>query len=97
MAKRIVWSPRARNDRTKILKYWQERNKSKVYSEKLFRLFQVSVKQIGDNPTMGKPTSLNDIRSYVVRDYLIFYEILREHILILTIWDSRQNTAKLKL
>ena len=97
MAKRVVWSPRARNDRTRILKYWQERNKSKVYSQKLFRLFQVSVKRIGDNPKMGKPTSLYGIRSYVVRDYLIFYEILKEHILILTIWDSRQNPTKLRL
>lgn len=97
MAKRIVWSHRAMNDRMKILRYWQKRNKSKVYSQKLFRLFQVSVKQIGDNPTMGKPTSLNEIRSYVVRDYLIFYEILNEHILILTIWDSRQNPTSLKL
>ncbi|MDX1752387.1 MAG: type II toxin-antitoxin system RelE/ParE family toxin [Salinimicrobium sediminis] len=81
----------------KILQYWQKRNKSKVYSQKLFKLFQVSVRQISENPTIGKPTSINEIRSYVLRDYLIFYEILNNHILILTIWDSRQNPTKLRL
>ncbi|NJY61724.1 type II toxin-antitoxin system RelE/ParE family toxin [Salinimicrobium sp. CDJ15-81-2] len=97
MAQRIVWSHRARNDRMKILQYWQKRNKSKVYSKKLFKLFQVSVRQIGENPTIGKPTSINEIRSYVLKDYMIFYEILNDHILILTIWDSRQNPTKLSL
>ncbi|WP_370866509.1 type II toxin-antitoxin system RelE/ParE family toxin [Salinimicrobium profundisediminis] len=46
---------------------------------------------------MGKPTSLKSVRMYIIKDYLMFYEILESHILILTIWDSRQNPVKLKL
>jgi len=46
---------------------------------------------------MGKSTSLKSIRMYIIKDYLMFYEILESRILILTIWDSRQNPVKLKL
>lgn len=97
MAKKIIWSTRARNDRKEILEYWQKRNKSKLFSTKLFRNFQEAVNQISENPAIGKPTSLKQVKSWVVKDYLIFYEILNDHILILAVWDSRQNPAKLKL
>jgi len=97
MVKRIVWSRRAKDERREILEYWHQRNKSKVYSKKLFRLFQLAVYQIRENPTMGKSTSLKSIRMYIIKDYLMFYEILESRILILTIWDSRQNPVKLKL
>lgn len=46
---------------------------------------------------MGKTTSQKNIRMYIITNYLMFYEILESHILILTIWDTRQNPARLKL
>ncbi|WP_454244582.1 hypothetical protein [Psychroflexus sp. MBR-150] len=33
----------------------------------------------------------------IVRDYLIIYEIKKENIFILSIWNSRQNPEKLKV
>lgn len=97
MAKRIIWSLRAREERRKILEYWYKRNKSKIYSQKLFKIFQVAVKQIAENPEVGRSTTLEGVRSYVVKNYLIFYESVGESILVLTIWDSRRNPADLKL
>ena len=97
MAKAVVWSLRAKTDRRNILEYWHKRNKSLVYSRKLFRLFQEAVQQISENSAIGKPTSLLEVRSYVVKDYLIFYENFKDHILILTVWDSRQDPTKLDL
>lgn len=95
MAKRIVWSIRAKTDRREILEYWHCRNKSKAYSQKLFRYFQETIVQISTTPTIGKPTSALGVRSMVVRDYLIIYEEFRDHILILTLWDSRQRPERL--
>ena len=77
MAKRIVWSIRAKTDRREILEYWHCRNKSKAYSQKLFRYFQETLVQISKTPTIGKPTSALGVRSMVVRDYLIIYEFMR--------------------
>jgi len=58
MAKRIIWSRRAQNDRISIFEYWNKRNKSKVYSKKLNRLFNEGVKLISEYPEIGKPTEI---------------------------------------
>ena len=42
MAKRLIWSPVAREIRKEILQYWILRNKSKRYSQKLNILFENS-------------------------------------------------------
>ena len=56
MAKEVVWSLRAQNERKEILEYWRLRNKSNTYSQKLDQLFKESVKIIADFPQIGKPT-----------------------------------------
>ena len=40
MAKTIVWSFRAQDDRKMIFKYWDKRNKSRFYSIKLNKLLK---------------------------------------------------------
>jgi len=95
MAKRIIWSKRAQNDRMEILKYWTDRNKSKNYSIKLARLFKEAIKLISNYPEIGKPTDEVNVRIKVVRDYFLIYEVEKDQISILTIWDSRQNPDKL--
>ena len=94
--KKIVWSLRAQQDRIEILDYWIDRNKSKTYSEKLFKLFQESSKIISEHPEIGKPTSMENVRVKVVRDYLMVYEVKLDKIEILLIWDSRQDPNRLE-
>jgi plasmid stabilization system protein ParE len=96
MAKQVIWSLRAQQDRKEILNYWRLRTKSSAYSQKLNELFKESVKFIADFPQIGKPTNDNNARVKIVRDYLIIYEESATQISILTIWDSRQNPDKLK-
>ncbi|CAM3291101.1 type II toxin-antitoxin system RelE/ParE family toxin [Aequorivita lipolytica] len=74
-----------------------ERNKSNVYSLKLFELFKESVDTISLNPKIGKATDIDNIRFVIVKDYLIFYENSIDKILIQRIWDSRQNPESLKI
>ena len=38
MAKQVIWSLRAQNDKKEILDYWKQRNKSNTYSKKLKRV-----------------------------------------------------------
>ena len=96
MAKQIVWSRRAQRDRKEILEYWRVRNKSNTYSKKLNRLFKESIKIITDFPEIGKLTDQANTRIKIVKDYLIIYEETETQILILAIWDSRQDPGKLK-
>jgi len=96
MAKKVVWSLRAQNDRKKILSYWNKRNKSNNYSIRLNRLFTEATKAIFDYPKIGKITERENIRIKIVREYLIVYKELENKIEVLTIFSSHQNPAKLK-
>ena len=96
MVRRIIWSSRAQKDRIEIFRYWNERNKSNLYSKKLNILFKEAVELIANYPEIGKPTDDKIARIKIVRDYLIIYEIdKKDQLLILTIWDSRQDPERL--
>jgi toxin YoeB len=95
MAKQVVWSLRAQDERKNILSYWRQRNKSNTYSKKLNLLFKEAVNTIRDFPKIGKLTDDRNARIKVVRDYLIIYEETETTIYILTVWDGRQDPAEL--
>ena len=96
MAKQVIWSPRALQDRKQILTHWTERNKSKAYSVKLDQLFRQAIHLIKEYPRIGKPTQDPGVRIKIVRDYLIFYEETSDSIVVLTIWDSRRDPSGLE-
>jgi toxin YoeB len=96
MAKRLIWSPRAQNDRKEILKFWREKNKSNTYSKKLDLRFREVINLIKDFPQIGKQTDDSNARIKIVKDYLLIYEETESEIIILTIWDSRQDPEKLE-
>lgn len=96
MAKKVIWSKRARTEQKEIFNYWNVRNYSKKYSNKLNSLFQETTKLISSYPEIGKPTDTENVRVMLVENYLLIYEqIETDIILILTIWDARQNPDKL--
>ncbi len=95
MAKKIIWSKTAKKSIRDILSYWNERNKSTRFSQKLNTLIHDAVKSIGDFPTSGKLTSNKNVRIKIVLDYLIFYAISADKIMILLIWNGRRNPQDL--
>lgn len=95
MAKRkIVWTQKANFERKDILEYWINKNKSKIYSMKLNKLFIESLKILSEHPNIGRQTSDNNTRVRIVRDYLIFYEVTKTEIIIQSIWDGRREENK---
>ena len=54
MVKKIIWSERAINERTEILQYWINRNKSKVNSLKLNALIKEEITVLGKFPRLVK-------------------------------------------
>jgi len=92
MAKRkIVWSNRARKRLYEILEFYIERNKSKTYSAKLYRLLQKEVKILIKFPELGLKTTEDNVRGLIIDVYIIYYEITEDRILIHTVWDTRQD------
>ena len=59
MAIIIKWSTNARNSRKSIFNYWNNRNKSRTYSNKLFILFNEALNQVSYLNEIGKPTDIS--------------------------------------
>ncbi|MGV3527888.1 MAG: type II toxin-antitoxin system RelE/ParE family toxin [Flavisolibacter sp.] len=91
MVRQIVWSQRAQNDRKQILIYWKNRNQSSAYSRKLNALFRSTARLISQHPGIGRPTTITGVRVKLIRDYLLFYEVSGDTIVILSIWDNRMD------
>jgi plasmid stabilization system protein ParE len=95
MAKEIIWSFRAIQERKEIYSYWLHRNKSDTYSNKLDSIFELAAEFVATNPALGRPTQKPNVRVKVVRDYFLIYEIQADTLVILTISDNRRNPDKL--
>ena len=94
--RRITWTLEARKERKEILTYWTKRNKSNSYSVKLRKLIEDKVLFISAHPDCGILSDIENVSYRVLRDYLIFFEENKNKILILSIWDGRQDPEKLK-
>lgn len=77
MAKRkIVWSSQARIKLYETLKFFAERNKSKVYSEKLYSKINKELNLLIKQPNLGIKTEIESVRGLIIGDYIKF---LRNH------------------
>ena len=91
MAKRkIVWSNRSIKRLYGILEFYDQRNKNKTYSKKLYQLLQKQLKVLIKFPEIGLKTSEESTRGLIIEDYIIYYQITEEKIIIHTIGDSGQ-------
>ena len=97
MAYQIVWTEKANIERQHILEFWMENNKSKIYSLKLDKLLIATIRDISKKPTIGRKTEFENVRVKIVREYLIFYEIIKKEIVILSVWDGRREKKNLKI
>lgn len=96
MARKIIWSERARYDKQDILEYWFHRNHSKTYPKKLNELFKKTILSLAQNPNIGKKTDVLNVRIKIVRDYKIFYSSDSVSLNILSILDSRRNPIRIE-
>lgn len=94
MARQIIWTIRAQRERKEILIFWNERNQSSIYSHKLNELIKDSLKLICKFPFIGKPTNKVNVRVKILKNYLLIYQITATEIIVLSIWDNRQNPQK---
>ena len=98
MAKnKLIWAQSAKIKLFEILDYYKNRNCSVAYSKKLFKKISKSTSLLLKYPDTGIKTDLENLRALLVDNYIIFYEKATSEILILSIWDTRQNPAKISM
>ena len=80
-----------------ILEFYTERNKSKTYSKKLYTKFNKELSLLLKQPEIGIKTELETVRGLIVDEFILFYEVTTEMIIVHTLWDSRQNPTDLRI
>jgi len=93
--RKIVWTQNAELQLQQILLFFIERNKSGLYSQKLYQKFKVELLNAAKKPEIGIQTKLKQIRGLIVLDYILFYEIFEDKLMVLKVWDCRQNPNKI--
>jgi len=97
MVRKVVWTKTAQQNRKEIYTYWNNKNKSTNYSNLLNNAINRTLKLLTEYPRLGKSTKIKNVRVKILKDYLIIYEFNTKEIIVLSIWDTRQNPNKLNL
>ncbi|MVN20251.1 type II toxin-antitoxin system RelE/ParE family toxin [Mucilaginibacter arboris] len=96
MAKTIVWSESAKIDLIAIKAFFDNRNKSSIYSTKLLKTIRNSARLIEKYPDAGIDTNIVGLQGLIAGNYILFFRHKENYILILTVWDSRRNPEQLE-
>ncbi len=89
--RKIEWTLNALITKKEIFSYWNNRNKSTLYSQKLNQLFNVTLHTIEKTPEASIATKKTTIRAVLAKNYYLIFEITELNIKVLDIWDTRQN------
>lgn len=88
---KIEWSTDAKADLFDILDFYIRRNQSATYSKKLNADIRASIKLIARYPSLDLKTDYDFIRVLITKDYQVIYEIFDRVVLIIMIWDCRND------
>ena len=91
----VFWTQTAIKQRNYIFDYWNMRNKSNSYTQKLNQLIKERTSLLRINPKLGKQTNFNQTRLLSLGHYSILYRQIDAQIIITGFWDNRQNPKKL--
>lgn len=89
------WTQTAVNQRNYIFNYWNKRNRSYSYTQKLNREIRKRTEQLKLQPEMSKKTNFGNTRVIIMTHYSILYKIDNQKIIITGFWDNRQDPKKL--
>jgi len=94
MAKKVALSLVAEKQRLSILEYYYIETKSKTIPSKIYSEINDALELIQRFPNSGFETNKSNRRCIIKNHYKILYHINKEDIIIVSIWDTRQNPKR---
>lgn len=92
--KPIIWSEQALQELEDILDFYNRRNRSTIFSNKLLKLSEGVLDSSSKNEQLGRKAKRKNVRIFPLKYFLIIYEIKADRIEVLSFWDNRQNLKK---
>lgn len=96
MALQIEWTDKALDHLDDILNYWENRNGTRTYSNKLYKIFQETIDVLSRYPDSGRQTDNLFLKKKSVRDYFVYYSHDKEHLTIMGISYMSRDPEYLK-
>jgi plasmid stabilization system protein ParE len=94
---KVIWSQRAKTDLNSILNYFEE-NWTEKEIGKFFRKLDKQISIIQNQPKALPTTQKNNVRRFVLTSQTtIYYDILKDSVRIVALFDTRQSPKKLNL
>ena len=87
----IIFSDRAKKQLTKILVYFDQRNGTSTYSDKLRDEILRKLELINLDFVIGVKTHRKNVYRIRVENYVIQYRLHPNHIEVVAIFDARRN------
>lgn len=92
MAKRIVnWSLEASMDMIEIIEFYNNRNKSKTFSAKLYKGIQLKLKKLDFSIAYPKKTSDKKLFYFTYNHILVGFDIVENTLKVQLVIDERRN------
>ena len=91
----IYWTATAKKQRDEVFEYWNERNGSNRYSQKLNHSIGIKLNRLKNHPEIGHKTNFKNTRAISLKHYSILYQIKNPKIIITGFWDNRRDPKKL--
>lgn len=91
MARKIIWTLKAKNELIEIFQYWNERNKSTNFSQKLNELINDLLNSISKFPESGKKTDIKKVYIKIIQHYHLFYQLNEDTVFVLSIRHTKRN------
>jgi plasmid stabilization system protein ParE len=97
MAKKIIWSNLAKLELANVLDFYVQQNGNSNYSLKLLDEIDDVVKTLSESELIGRLTKNKITRVFPIDVFLLFYEIKKDTVEVVSFWDNRQNEVKRKV
>ena len=96
VARTLIWSEPAQINIDDIVDYYNRRNGSPTYSNRLTLEFRERMNMVVANPYSGQRW-MDDFRYVIVKPFQLFYYVTKTEVIVAAVWDARRDPDTLKL
>ncbi len=95
MALTVEFSRRSTTQLQKILKFYDERNESDVYSRRLLKCLLTNLEQLSVMPTASCSSTRDDVRFFYLMGFTIIFRYNSRKLIVLSIRSSVRKPLKI--
>lgn len=95
--KKIIWTKRTHSELYETLDYYTNRNKSRIYSEKLYKEIQQRLRKLDFSIVLPQKTSKPNIFYFTYKHVSVFFSFQENTIFVKALSNDRRNPKSIEL